>query len=141
VSAYDTSVHVRFGDCDAAAIAYFPRLYGYLHEVFEELWERHVGVRYADLILGRRLGFPLVHSEVDFRSPLRFGDTAAVRVTCFRLGRSSLGLRYVFSSAGRTCFDARQVTSCVELGTLARRELPAEFRPRFEAIAEIEERA
>jgi 4-hydroxybenzoyl-CoA thioesterase len=135
MSAFVTELKVRFGDVDAAGIAYFPRIYGYLHEVFEELWERHVGLRYPELILGRRLGCPLVHSEVDFRSPLRFGDVARVRVTCYRLGRSSLGLRYVFST-GRECLDARMVTTFVHLDTLEPLPLPDEFRTKFQAIHE-----
>jgi YbgC/YbaW family acyl-CoA thioester hydrolase len=136
VRAFETEIRVRFGDVDAAGIAYFPRLYGYLHEVFEELWERHVGIRYPELIQGRRLGFPLVHSTVDFHAPLYFGDVAAVRVTCTKLGRSSLGLRYRFAVGARECFDARQVTACVQLDGLQPVPLPAEFRPPFEAILE-----
>jgi 4-hydroxybenzoyl-CoA thioesterase len=99
-------------------------------------------VPYAELIAGRRLGFPLVRSEVDFRAPLRFGDRPSVRVTCFRLGRSSLGLRYVVSKAGATCVDARHVTACVELDALRPIALPGEFRARFQAIHEpLEDRA
>lgn len=136
MSAFESEVRVRFGDVDAAGIAYFPRIHGYLHEVFEELWERHVGVRYAELIAGRRIGFPLVHSSVDFRSPLRFGDRATVRVTCTKLGRSSLTLRYRFAVDSRLCVDARQTTATVRLDTLEPLPMPDEFRPRFAAIFE-----
>ena len=80
MSEFTTSKVVRFGHVDPAGIAYFPRIYEFLHEAFEELWERHVGARYDRLILERRLGFPLVHSQVDFRGPLHFGDRALVRL-------------------------------------------------------------
>ena len=126
----------RFGDVDAAGIAYFPRIYGYLHEVFEDLWESHVGVRYYHLLLERRMGFPLAHSEVDFRSPLRFGDRPVVRVTSFRLGRSSLGLRYRFHVGDRECVDARMTVVCVDTQTMQSQPMPEEFRRRFEEIQE-----
>lgn len=136
MSEYNTVLQVRFGHVDPAGIAYFPRIYDYLHDVFEELWEKHVGQRYYHLLLERRIGFPLVHSEVDFKSPLRFGDRPVVSVTCFKLGRSSLSLRYVFRLADRVLVDARQVTSCIDLDAMEPIPIPEEFRARF---AELEE--
>lgn len=136
MKSYEHELHVRFGDVDAAGIAYFPRIYGYLHEVFESLWERHCGVRYDELITRRRIGFPLVHSEVDFRAPLRFGDRPMARVTCTKLGGSSFELRYRIFNGSTECVDARQVTACVELDTLRPLRLPDEFRARFQQIFE-----
>lgn len=136
MSSYNTVLQVRFGHVDPAGIAYFPRIYDYLHDVFEELWEQHVGQRYYHLLLERRIGFPLVHSEVDFKAPLRFGDRPVVSVTCERLGHSSLGLRYVFRLAEKVLLDARQVTSCVDLDTMKPVEIPPEFRARFAELME-----
>lgn len=136
MKAFEYSLCVRFGDVDPAGIAYFPTIYGFLHEAFEALWERHVGIDYHELILVRRVGFPLVRSEVDFHAPLRFGDRPIVRVTCTRLGDSSLGLRYRIENSGALAVDARQVTACVALDSLAPQRFPDEFRPRFEQIFE-----
>jgi 4-hydroxybenzoyl-CoA thioesterase len=136
VNSFQTIKVVRFGHVDPAGIAYFPRIYDFVHEVFEELWEVHVGQRYDRLILGRRLGFPLVHSEVDFLDPLHFGDRLTVRVTCSKLGRSSLGLRYRFVRDDTLCVDARMTTVCVDMDGLKPVPIPAEFRPSFEQILE-----
>jgi 4-hydroxybenzoyl-CoA thioesterase len=136
MNAFTTTLQVRFGHVDPAGIAYFPRIYDYIHEAFEELWESHVGVRYDHLLGVQKIGFPLVHSEVDFRRPLRFGDRPLVRVSCFHLGRSSLGLRYLFSVDGETCIDARMTTVCVDLEPLTSRALPEAYRKRFESIRE-----
>ena len=136
MSAFTTTIQVRFGHVDPAGIAYYPRIYDYVHDVFEEVWERHVGERYYRILCEQKIGFPLVHSEVDFRRPLRFGDRPEVAVTCFRLGRSSLGLRYLFTLADETCVDARMTTACVRLDDMASIEMPARFRARFEAIRE-----
>src|SRR6185295_1125417 len=136
MTAFTTVQKVRFGHVDPAGIAYFPRIYDYIHEAFEELWEAHVGVRYYSLLGERRIGFPLVHSEVDFAHPLRFGDRPTVRVTCFKLGRSSLGLRYVFKLDEQVCIDARMTTVCVHLEDMKSFVLPEHFRQRFEAIME-----
>ncbi|MFV1988012.1 MAG: acyl-CoA thioesterase, partial [Gemmatimonadota bacterium] len=114
MTAFETTFQVRFGHVDPAGIVYFPRIFDYLHDVFEEVWETHVGTRYYHLLLEQGVGFPLVHSDVDFDHPLRFGDRPIVRVTCFKLGRSSLGLRYRIRRGDTTCVDARLTTVCVD---------------------------
>lgn len=127
---------VRFGHVDPAGIVYFPRLYDYLHEAFEELWDVHVGKRYYELITADDMGFPLVHSAVDFRHPLRFGDRARIEIACFQLGTSSLGLHYVFSVAERVCLDARMTTVCVQLSSLKSTPIPDRYRKCFAEIME-----
>lgn len=127
---------VRFGHVDPAGIAYYPRIFDYVHEAFEELWDVHVGERYYYLLGEKRIGFPLVHSEVEFKSPLRFGDRPVVQVTCFRLGRSSLGLRYVYRLGDEVCLEARMTTVCVNLDDLSSREIDERYRAKFREILE-----
>lgn len=136
MSAYNTVIQVRFGHVDPAGIAYFPRIFDYIHDVFEGLWEEHVGKRYYHLVLERQVGFPLVHSEVDFNEPLRFGDRPVVTVTCFKLGWTSLGLRYRFLLGDKVHLEARMVTVCTNTETMEPFEIPDEFRKRFELILE-----
>lgn len=131
-----TQLQVRFGDVDPAGIVYFPKIYEYVHEAFEELWDVHVGKRYYYLIGEEQLGFPLVHSEVDFKHPLHFGDRPVVRVTTFKVGTSSLGLHYRFMLDEVLCVDARMTVVCVELAELKNRPIPAAYRAKFEEILE-----
>ncbi len=133
---FTTTFQVRFGHVDPAGIVYFPRIFDYLHDIFEEVWENHVGTRYYHLLLDRRIGFPLVHSDVDFDNPLRFGDRPLATVTCFRLGRSSLGLRYRIHRDATLCVDARLVTVCVNTDRMEPLPIPEAFRSRFEEIFE-----
>lgn len=139
MSAYITQQSVRFGHVDPAGIAYFPRIFDYIHEAFEDLWDNHVEQRYYNLLGERHIGFPLVHSEVDFKHPLCFGDRPMVRVTCFKLGRSSLGLHYIYTLDDQVCVDARMTTVCVELEGLKSIPIPDEFRSKFEEILETRE--
>ena len=131
-----TQIQVRFGDVDPAGIVYFPKIYDFIHQAFEELWDVHVGRRYYHLLGEEHLGFPLVHSEVDFKHPLHFGDRPLVRVTCFKIGTSSLGLHYLVSLDDVLCVDARMTVACVELGDLKSVPIPESYRVRFEEILE-----
>lgn len=136
MSAYNTVIQVRFGHVDPAGIAYFPRIYDYLHDVFESLWEEHVGQRYYHILLERRIGFPLVHSEVEFKKPLRFGDRPVASVTCSKLGRSSMTLRYRFSLGEELLLEAQMTTVCTNLDGMQPIPIPEEFRSSFEALLE-----
>ncbi|MBK7827622.1 acyl-CoA thioesterase [Nannocystis sp.] len=88
-------VDVRFGDCDPAGIVYFPRFFHLFHEAMETWFSAGLGLSYAQLILGRKLGFPAVHTEADFNAPCALGEAIAVELRVARLGRSSIGLEYV----------------------------------------------
>jgi 4-hydroxybenzoyl-CoA thioesterase len=133
---FTCQIRVRFGDVDPAGIVYYPKIFDYVHQAFEELWDVHVGKRYYHLVGEERLGFPLVHSEVDFKSPLRFGDRPLVRISCFKLGQSSMGLRYTFQVEEVVCVEARMTVVCVELDDLQSRPIPDAYRTRFEEIRE-----
>ena len=59
-----------------------------------------------------------------------------MRVSCYRLGRSSLGLRYRYEVGSRHCLEARMLTACIDLDRVTSIPIPEAFRHRFEAIRE-----
>jgi len=86
---------VRFADVDHAGIVYYPRFFHLFHLAFEELFRQRMGARaYVNLLDERKVGFPAVRAEADYRSPLRFGDTADIEVSVARLGTKSITFRY-----------------------------------------------
>ncbi len=66
------TIKVRFADVDWAQIVYYPRFYHYFHIAFEELFERELGLRYSQVMQDHDIGYPAVHSECDYRAPVRF---------------------------------------------------------------------
>jgi 4-hydroxybenzoyl-CoA thioesterase len=133
-----TQLDVRFGDVDPAGIAYYPRIFEFIHQATEALWDVHVGRRYFYLLSEERLGFPLVHSEVQFKHPLNFGDRPIVKITVFKVGTSSLGLRYKFYVDDVECVDARMTVVCVALDGLAPKPIPPAYRDKFEELLDGE---
>jgi YbgC/YbaW family acyl-CoA thioester hydrolase len=131
-----TQLDVRFGDVDPAGIAYYPRIFEFIHQATEALWDVHVGRRYFYLLSEEKLGFPLAHSEVEFKHPLNFGDRPIVKVTAFKVGKSSLGLRYKFFVDEVECVEARMTVVCVDLDGLKPRALPTKYREKFEELLE-----
>ena len=89
---FKTSILVRFGDLDAAGIAYYPNLVNFLHEALEDFFAGHVGRTYPE-VFGAGLASPTVKVEMEFLSPVRYGDSVEIGVTTEHVGRSSVRLR------------------------------------------------
>jgi 4-hydroxybenzoyl-CoA thioesterase len=135
--AFTTSILVRFGDLDAAGIAYYPNLVNFLHEAFEDFFAGHVGRPYPE-VYREGMGFPTVKVEMEFLSPVRYGDRVQVGLTVERVGNSSVQIRYAGSVDGRAVFTARNVAVVVDMKTFRPTPLPAWLRERFEAAMDTE---
>lgn len=136
-------VRVGFGDCDPAGIVYFPRFFHFFHEAMESWFDDVLRVPYAELIGGRRLGFPAVHTEADFAVPCAFGDEIAVEQRVVGLGRTSLRFAYRVRLHGDPDAAVRLTgaTVCVVMDLDPQRptfrrpvELPADLRARIEPL-------
>ena len=133
--AFRTSILVRFGDLDAAGIAYYPNLVNFLHESFEDFFAGHVGRPYPE-VYREGIGFPTVKVEMEFLSPVHYGDSVTVKVTVERIGRSSVQIRYEGSVKDSPVFRARNVAVVVDMRTFRPMPLPAWLRERFAAAME-----
>jgi YbgC/YbaW family acyl-CoA thioester hydrolase len=127
---FKTSILVRFGDLDPAGIAYYPNLVNFLHEAFEDFFAGHVGRPYPEAFRDG-LGFPTVKVEMEFLSPVHYGDHVEIDVTVERVGRSSVQIRYDGSVAGRAVFQARNTMVAVDMPTFRPTPLPAALRASF----------
>ncbi len=133
-------VRVRFGDVDHAGIVYYPRYFEYFHTAFEEMFAEG----YRHIVDDRSIGFPAVRVECEFRAPLRFGDLVDVEVTCDRVGRSSVTLRYrAFLKEGASGADgvataeARITCAAVDMKALKSIPIPDDLRARFESLRPV----
>lgn len=88
------SLLVEWGQCDPAGIVYFPRFFEMFHLTMERWFGAELGQPYDQMILGRKIGFPAVHTEADFHAPTGFGESITVELRVLDIGRSSLTLGY-----------------------------------------------
>lgn len=134
-------IEIRWGDCDPAAIMYFPRFFERFHDAMERWFGDALGIPYESLITGRRLGLPAVHTAADFRSPCRFGERLVVELRVAKLGRSSMDLAYRIVGAGEAGprLTGKTVCALMDLDparpTYARAvPWPEDLRTRIEAF-------
>jgi 4-hydroxybenzoyl-CoA thioesterase len=135
--AYRTRVQVRFGDVDHAGIVYYPQFFIYFHEAFEDFFDEN-GFPYHLMLNSRRIGFPTVQIETDYRQPLRYGDSLDIELSVPKLGRRSATFRYVGfrHRDGQQSCRADITCACVDTSSFQSVEIPRELRELFERFAE-----
>jgi YbgC/YbaW family acyl-CoA thioester hydrolase len=134
-----TSVQkIRFDDVDGAGIVYYPQFFHLCHAAFEDFFDNAAPVSYPELVRDRRLGFPTVHIESEFKAPLAYGDVAVVELTIKDLGRTSLTFGYDIRRKrdGVLCFHAEIKTVLVDIDKLKPLALSEEFRKIFSRFLE-----
>ena len=85
---------VRFTHTDPAGYVFFPRYFEMLQAVVEEWFTEALDLKYADLIIGLRLGTPTASIQCVFKKPSRLGDALEIAVLLEHVGNSSFRLRF-----------------------------------------------
>lgn len=96
---FTRSSKVRFQDVDAAGTVFFPRVLEMFADTYLALLDD------GGLDLPRRLregGWvaPIVHAEVDFLAPMRFGDAFLAEIVATHVGSTSFAVGHRLRAAG-----------------------------------------
>ncbi len=75
----------------------------------------------------------LARTEIDFRSPVVFGETVQIGVRPARLGTKSFELAYELRAGGRVVAEAKSVLVGYDYARERSVEVPARWRRRLEA--------
>jgi len=135
MAAFSTTILVRFCDLDPAGIAYYPNLVNYLHVAFEDFFAGFIGRPYPD-VFREGLGFPTAKVEMEYLSPVHYGERVSVGVAVEHLGRSSVRFRYEGSVDGRPVFVARNTAVVVDMRTFRPIPIPEHLRERLKDAME-----
>lgn len=123
---------VRFNEVDAAGIVFYPRFFDYFHMAFEDFFGAATGVAYPEWIMGRRIGWPAVHIEADYRSPLRYGDRVTIELGFRSIGRSSFVCVYRAVARDTVCAEAEITVVTSDLDRMRSMPIPEEVRRALE---------
>lgn len=125
---YLTEIPVRFADVDAAGIVYYPQFFDYYHCAFEELFGDATGTPYPEWLSVRRRGFPTVHVEADFKSPLEYGHSLHIAITVPRIGGTSLDFQFVARNDHGDAATARIAKVCIDMDAREPAPIPDDLR-------------
>lgn len=99
---------VRFADCDAAGIVFFPRYFEMLNGVVEDWFAGPLELSFRELHQDRHASVPTAAVEARFMAPSRLEDDLTFALTVLRLGGASCTLRHRISSGEQLRFEATQ---------------------------------
>ena len=136
--AFTTERSVRFADCDAAGIVFFPRYFEMLNGVVEDWFAGPLQVSFRELHVNRKVSVPTAAVEARFIAPSRLEDELTFALTVTRLGRSSCSLRHRISAGGTLRFEASQTFVYVGL-SLKPEPWPEDLRARMANYLETAE--
>lgn len=108
---------LRFGDCDTAGIAYYPRLLALVDNAVEDWMAATIGLDRAGLLLGQGLGLPTADLKVGFALPCRLGETLDIAIAPTALGNSSITLSMLASVDGIPRFSGTLVQVLMTLAS------------------------
>ena len=101
----------------------------YAHEAMEHFFSSLDG-GYAGLIVDRRVGFPAVHLDVSFSSPLRYGEALRIETRIAKLGNRSAVFhsRMLNAANGALVAELRHTVVTSDLRTVVSCDMPADVR-------------
>jgi len=124
------SAPIRFGHCDPAGIAYFPRLFELVDAAIED-WTARTLVSRAELHGPWRLGLPTVGLHATFSAPCRLGETLDIAVVHGVAGGASIELAATATVAGVLRFAVTLKQVLMNLDTARPVPWPAAWREQL----------
>jgi 4-hydroxybenzoyl-CoA thioesterase len=132
---FTTRRRVRFADCDATGIVFFPRCFEMLNGVVEDWFAGPLRASFRELHLNRHVSVPTAAVEARFIAPSRLEDDLTFALTVTKLGGSSCGLRHRISAGDQPRFEATQ--TIVHVGASLKPEpWPEPMRTRIAPFVE-----
>lgn len=91
----DYSYHrtIHLADTDAAGVVYFATLLHICHEAYETCLTT-AGIDWQTLLTAGTVAIPIVHAEIDFFQPIRWGDRLIITLQPSSPAPSKLTIKY-----------------------------------------------
>ncbi|MBA3895582.1 MAG: acyl-CoA thioesterase [Sphingomonadaceae bacterium] len=128
---FEVRQRLRFGHCDPAGIAYYPRYFELCDGVIEDWTEQVVGVSRRKMHLELGWALPTVDLNAQFVAVSVLGDWLDFSLTVTAVGRSSVALALSASCGGEARFDVQYKQVLIDSRTTKSIAWPDEWRARI----------
>jgi 4-hydroxybenzoyl-CoA thioesterase len=99
------TVHIEWGDCDAAGIVFYPRYFAMFDASTHHLFEA-AGWRKADLRAKfDMIGFPMVDARAKFLIPASYGEDIVIETRVAAIRNSSFDIEHRVFKDGRLAIE------------------------------------
>jgi 4-hydroxybenzoyl-CoA thioesterase len=124
---YKFQTTIRLSDTDATGRIYFTSQLRLASTGFEE-WMEQLGVGVGKILAQGEVAFPVVHTESDFRHPMRLGDRVTFQILIDRVGDSSFTWSFLaLNEQNQEVGLGNTVQVCVDQKQERKRPLPEYF--------------
>lgn len=130
---------IRFSHCDPAGIVFFPQYFVLFNGHVEDWFDDGLGLGYAKVVIGQRIGLPTVALNCEFLKPSRMGERVQLGLAVRSLGRSSIKLDLTCRHGDEVRVSIRQVIVTTSLDDGLSRPIPANVREAIERFGIVGE--
>ena len=131
---FAVTLPVRFGDCDAAGIGYYPRLLALVDAAIEDWTAATLGIGRATLHGELARGLPTITLTAHFAAACRMGERLLLDVRLTRLGTTSIDLEVLATVDGAPRFSVLLVQALLDTSTGRAVPWPDLWRVRLQAL-------
>ncbi|MCP5086085.1 MAG: acyl-CoA thioesterase [Rhodobacteraceae bacterium] len=133
--AFEHEIHVTWGDCDPARIAYTGRIPCFALDAIDAWWAHYLGPGgWFQLNVDRNIGTPFVHLSIDFKAPITPRHRLKCQVIPVRLGDTSIEFLVQGYQNGTLCFSGCFVCVFVVADKFAKQKVPPDIRQLVEPL-------
>ena len=126
---FQTKLNLHFYDCDPAGIIFYANLFKLAHIAFEEFLNSISPER--NLFYDNEIILPVIHSEADYKKPLKAFDRPVCKVVVKDLRDSSFQIQYIFSINDEVYAEASTVHVCVDKKSFQKTNLPEYLKQKL----------
>ncbi|BBM88783.1 hypothetical protein COTS27_00468 [Spirochaetota bacterium] len=126
------SIRITMAHVDAAGLIFFPRLYDLCESALEVFFEAIFAKNFHTVIFQQKQATIIVHSEADYKKPIRLGDHIKVVVACTHVGTTSFTIHYkMYNTKEVFVAEAKTVHVLIDLVTFEKVKISDEWRSKI----------
>ena len=125
---------VEFHETDMAGIMHFANFFRWM-ECCETAFYRSLDLPLVSFVPGQVVGWPRVAASCQYRAPLRFNDTAEVKLFVKKLGTRSITYHFHFRKGVELVAHGEITAVCVAAdpqGGMVAQPIPADVRAKLQ---------
>lgn len=137
-SEFSLTRQVEFHETDMAGIMHFANFFPWM-ECCEAAFYRSLGLPLISFVPGQIVGWPRVSVSCQYRAPLRFNDTAEVKLFVKKLGTRSITYVFQFRKGAELVAQGEVTAVCVTsdaTGGMVAQPIPADVRAKIQVAPE-----
>ncbi len=126
---YQTKIHMQ--EIDAAGVMFYAHLFTLIHDAYEEFMTVH-NLSLRDILEKKDYILPIVHSEADYKKPIRLGDILEIQLEANEFGAHSFDTQYTIVNQEKVLVAlAKTVHVVISKQTHSPLPLPSEIKKIF----------